>query len=320
MIRAVLALLFASAAASALAQPYPEKPVTIINGFPPGGPTDAALRPIAARLAARLGQPVLVENRPGAAGMIAAAAVARSAPDGYLLLFGVAANLAVAPAVARKPPYDPARAFTPIGEIARGPYLWLVRADNPARNMAEFVAWTRAQHGKANYASPGQGSVHHVATEILKQKTGAQMTHIPYKGGSALGAALLGGEVQGMLESPSAYLGSIRAGKLRALGVTGERRLAALPAVPTLQEQGIAGLDVSSWWGLVGPAGMPRDVVTRLNAELVAVLGEAQLLELFAKMNVTPTPGTPEAFGAYIAQEWQRWQRFAAQSGVTLAD
>jgi tripartite-type tricarboxylate transporter receptor subunit TctC len=320
MIRIALALLAACVPALAAAQSYPARPLTIINGFPPGGPTDAALRPIAAKLAGRLGQPVLVDNRPGAAGMLGAAAVAHAAPDGYVLLFGVAANLAVAPATMRRPPYDPVRAFTPVGEIARGPYLWLVRADNPARDMAQFVAWTKAHPGKVNYASPGQGSVHHIATEILKQKTGADMTHVPYKGGTALATALLGGEVQAMIESPSAYLANIRAGKLRALAVTGEHRLPALPDVATLDEQGIHGLDVHSWWGLAGPAGMPKEVVGRLNAELRAVLADPQLLELFAKMNVTPTPGTPEAFAAYIAEEAQRWKRFVAESGVNLAE
>jgi len=316
----LLVLLVACAAASAAAQTYPARPLTIVNGFPPGGPTDAALRPIAAKLAERLGQPVLVENRPGAAGVLGAAAVAHAAPDGYFLLFGVAANLAVAPATMRKPPYDPVKAFAPVGEIARGPYLWLVRGDNPAHNMAEFVAWTREHPGKVNYASPGRGSVHHIASEMLKQKTGADMTHVPYKGGSALAAALLGGEVQAMIESPSPYLANIRAGKLRALAVTGERRLPALPDVPTFDEQGIHGLDVHSWWGLVGPAGMPKDAVARLNAELRAVLSDPQMQQLFAKMNVTPTPGTPEAFAAYIAEEWQRWQRFARTPGLNLAD
>jgi tripartite-type tricarboxylate transporter receptor subunit TctC len=316
----ILALLAVLIAAPAAAQVYPVRPVTVVNGFPAGGPTDAALRPIAAGLAERLGHPVLVENRPGAAGVLAAASVARAAPDGYVLLFGVAANLAVAPATMREPPYDPARSFTAIGEIARGPYLWLVRADNPARDMAEFVAWTRAHPGKVNYATPGRGSVHHLATEMLKRKTGADMTHVPYKGGAALAAALLGGEVQAMIESPSAYLGSIRAGKLRALAVTGSERLASLPEVRTLDEQGIHGVDVQSWWGLVGPAGMPPERVARLNAELRAVLAEPQLVQLFEKMNVTPTPGTPQAFADTIAREWRRWREFAASSGLRLDD
>ena len=318
--RSVITMLALLLAAPAAAATYPAKPITIISGFPAGGPVDAALRPIAAKLGERLGQPVLVENRPGAAGTLGAGMVARAAADGYVLLFGVAANLAVAPATMRKPPYDPTRAFTPIGEVARGPYLWLVRADNPSRNMAEFIAWTKAHPGQVNYATPGRGTVHHLATEMLKRKTGADMTHVPYKGGTALATALLGGEVQAMIESPSAYLPHIRAGKLRALAVTGERRLPALPDVPTLDEQGIHGLNVHSWWGLVGPAGMPADVVGRLNDALNGVLRDPAMRELFARMSATPAPGTPQAFGAYIAQEWQRWRGFAASSGLNLDD
>ena len=318
--RAALALLAAALVAAPALAAYPDRPVTIVNGFPAGGPVDAALRPLAAKLAERLGRPVLVENRPGAAGTLGASAVARAAPDGYLLLFGVAANLAVAPATMRNPPYDPARAFTPIGEVAEGPYVWLVRADNPARDMGQFIAWTKAHPGQVNYATPGRGTVHHLATEMLKQKTGADMTHVPYKGGSALATALLGGEVQAMIESPSAYLPQIRAGKLRALAVTGEHRLPSLPDVPTLDEQGIHGLNVHSWWGLVGPAGMPAEVVSRLNATLNDVLREPAMRELFLRMSATPMPGAPEAFGATIARERRRWRDFAASSGLDLGN
>jgi tripartite-type tricarboxylate transporter receptor subunit TctC len=309
-----LAILVFSALAQA--QSYPAKPVTIVNGFPPGGATDGALRLVAGALASQLGQPVLVENRPGAAGMIAAGAVARAAPDGYTLLFGVAANLAVGPAATKNPAYDPSRAFTPVGEMARGPYVWLVRADHPAADLQQFIAWTRDNPGKAHYASPGQGSQHHLATEMLKQSTGASMTHVPYKGGSALGAALLGGEVQGMFESPGGYLGNIRAGKLRALAVTGARRLPALPEVPTLAEQGLPALDVNSWWGIVGPAGMPAEVVQRLNAELRRALATPELKALLEKLSIEASPGTPEAFAAYIREEYQRWRQFVASSGL----
>jgi len=303
---------------AALGQAYPSRPVTIVNGFPPGGTTDAAVRILASKLAERMGQAVVVENRPGATGMIAAAGVARAAPDGYTLLFGVAANLAVGPATLKKPPYEPSTAFTPIGEMARGPYIWMVRADHPAADMTQFVAWTRANPGKAHYASPGQGSVHHLATEMLKQRTGAVITHVPYKGGSALAAALLGGEVQAMFESPGGYLGNIRGGKLRALGVTGPRRLAALPEVPTLDEQGIPGLHVNSWWGIVGPAGMAPEVVQRLNAEIARALADPELKGALEKQSIEPSPGTPEAFGAYIREEWERWRRFVSSSGIAV--
>jgi tripartite-type tricarboxylate transporter receptor subunit TctC len=312
---ATVLLIFAGAA---FAQPYPAKPVTILNGFPPGGTTDTVLRQVASKLGERLGQSIVIESRPGAAGTIAGAAVARAEPDGYTLLFGVAANLAVAPATMRLPPYDPAKAFAPIIEIARAPYIWLVRADVPTRTMAEFVAWAKERPGKVNYASPGQGSVHHLATEMLKQAAGLDMTHIPYKGGPALAAALLGGEVQGMLETASVYIPSIRAGKLRALAVTGGKRLAALPEVPTLAEQGLPGLDVHSWWGFVGPAGLPPAIVSKLNGEIARALGDPEIRATFARTDIEQTPGTPEAFGAYIAQESARWKDFVARSGLKL--
>lgn len=303
---------------AALGQAYPSRPVTIVNGFPPGGITDSAVRMLAGGLAKGLGQQVLVENRPGATGMIAAGGVARAAPDGYTLLFGVAANLAVGPATLKNPPYDPSTAFTAIGEMARGPYILMVRADHPATDLRQLVAWTRANPVKAHYASPGQGSQHHLAMEMLKQKTGASLVHVPYKGGPVLLAALLGGEVQTMLESPGNYLGNIRAGKLRALAVTGTRRLAALPDVATLEEQGVTGLEVNSWWGIVGPAGMPAPVVQRLNAEIVRVLGEPELRGLLEKQAIEPSPGTPEAFAAYIRSEHARWKQFVATSGLAL--
>jgi tripartite-type tricarboxylate transporter receptor subunit TctC len=305
-------------AAPLAAQPYPTKPLTILNGFPPGGTTDGAVRTLAGKLGERLGQQVVIENRPGAAGTIAAAAVARSAPDGYTLLFGVAANLAVAPATMKNPPYDPTRAFTPIAEVARGPYIWMVRADHPAVDMRQFIAWTRANPGQAHYASPGQGSVHHLATEMLKQKTGASMVHVPYKGGAALAAALLGGEVQGMFESPGVHLGNLRAGKLRALAVTGPRRLAVLPDVPTLEEQGLPALEVNSWWGIVGPAGLPAEVVQRLNGEIGRVLADPELKAMLDKMSIEAKAGSAEAFGAHIREEWRRWREFVSSSGLVL--
>jgi tripartite-type tricarboxylate transporter receptor subunit TctC len=313
-----LPVLLLAWACVAPAQPYPARPVTIVNGFPPGGITDSAVRMLAGGLSRALGQQVLVENRPGAAGMIAAGAVARAAPDGYTLLFGVAANLAVGPATLKNPPYDPSTAFTAIGEMARGPYILMVRADHPSTDLKQLVAWTRANAGKAHYASPGQGSQHHLAMEMLKEKTGASLVHVPYKGGPALAAALLGGEVQVMLESPGNYLGNIRAGKLRAVAVTGSRRLAALPDVATLEEQGVTGLEVNSWWGIVGPAGMPAPVVQRLNAEMGRVLAEPEFRALLEKQAVEPWPGTPEAFAAQIRSEHGRWRQFVTTSGIAF--
>ena len=310
---AAAALLFAGTLG---AQGFPAKPITILNGFPPGGPTDTTLRQIAAKLGERLGQSVVVENRAGAAGTIAAAAVARAEPDGYTLLFGVAANLAVAPALVKNAPYDPAKAFTAIGEVARGPYLWLVTPRNPATNMREFLAWAKKNPGRVNYGSPGQGSVHHLAGELLNQAAGLDMTHVPYKGGATAYTAMLGGEIDAMFDSMPTPMPHIRAGKMRALAVTGPKRLATLPDVPTLAEQGIAGVDVQFWWGFVGPAGMPRDVVAKLNSEINHALADPALKATFANWNIEPSPGTPEAFQAQITREAAYWKAFAARSNL----
>ena len=298
------------------AQTYPSKAITLVNGFPPGGATDIALRQIAAKLAERVAQPVVIDNRAGAAGTIAGSVVARAAPDGYTLLFGVAANLAVAPATMKNPPYDPATAFSPIIEVARGPYIWMVKLSVPAKNLKEFIAWARANPGKVNYGSPGQGSVHHLAGELFKRAAGLDMVHVPYKGGTTAYTALLGGEIDAMFDSMPSPLPHIAAGKIRALGVTGEKRLQVLPDVPTFAEQGVAGVDVHFWWGFVGPAGLPKEIVAKLNAEIGRVLADAELKATLAKWNIEATPGTPEAFGAYVAQESKRWREIVAGSGL----
>ena len=316
IIVAIAAVGLSACPAILLAQSYPAKPVKIMHGFAAGGAGDTVLRQIAARLEPTLGAPIVVENRPGASGTVAAAAVARAAPDGYTLLFGVAANMAVAPALMKNPPYDPVTAFTPIIEVARGPYVWLVRADAPARSMAEFVAWAKSNPGKLNYASPGNGSVHHLATEMLKRAAGIDIVHIPYSGG--LYVALLGGQVDAMFESMPGPMPHLSAGKLRALGVTGPRRLAALPDVPTLSEQGFLGLDVNSWWGVVGPAGLPASIVTQLNDAITRALADPELQATLDKMSIRSTPGTPAAFRSYIESESLRWKEAVMKSGLAL--
>ena len=312
--RTLIAFAALTFAAVAVAQGYPSRPVRILHGFQAGGPPDVVLRHIAAKLEKQLGQPVVVENRPGASGTVAAAAVARGDADGHLLLFGVAANLAVAPATMKSAPYDPARAFTPIVEVARGPYLWLVRADSPAKSMPEFVAWARSQPRAPAYASPGLGSVHHLATEMLKQAASIDLLHVPYTGG--LYTALLGGQVEAMFESMPGPIPHLASGKLRAIAVTGPSRLAALPDVPTLAEQGIAGVEVSSWWGFVGPAGMPESVVATLNKAVRDALAEPDLKAALGQMGIAASPGPAAAFGAHIAEESARWRAVVARAGL----
>ena len=215
-------------------------------------------------------------------------------------------------------PYDPATSFTAIGEVARGPYLWLVNPRVPAANMREFLAWAEKNPGRVNYGSPGQGCVHHLATELLKQATRLDMTHIPYNGGSTTYTGILGGEVDAMFDGMPTPLPHLKAGKLRALAVTGPKRLPALPEVPTLAEQGISGVDVQFWWGFVGPAGMPREVVAKLNAEINRVLALPELKATFARWDIEISPSTPEAFAALIARESAYWTGFAARSNIKL--
>lgn len=297
-------------------QSYPIRAIKVLHGFQAGGPPDLVLRQITARLEKTLGQPVLVENRVGASGTIAAAAVARAEPDGYVLLFGVAANLAIAPATMTTPPYDPVSAFTPIVEVARGPYVWLVRSDSPAKTLAESIALAKSQPGRLNYASPGLGSAHHLATEMLKRSASIDLAHVPYSGG--LYVALLGGQVDAMFESMPGPPPHLASGKLRALAVTDPRRLPSLPDVPTLAEQGVTGIDVNSWWGFVGPAGLPSAVSARMNAAVRQALAEPEVAATLEAMNIAPSPDSPSAFGAYIAQEAARWKEAAVKAGFRV--
>jgi tripartite-type tricarboxylate transporter receptor subunit TctC len=300
------------------AQTYPAKPITLVNAFPPGGSTDIIARQLAAKLSQRLGQQVVVDNRAGASGTIGAASVARAEPDGYTMLFGVAANLAVAPAVLKSLPYDPVKSFASVVEIARGPYVLTVNPSVPAKDVAEFVAYAKQNPGKLNYGSPGQGSVHHLVNEMLKQATGIDLVHVPYKGGAPMYTAVVAGEVQVLIDGMPGPLAHIRSGKIRALGVTGDRRLAVLPDVKSFAEQGVKGVDAQFWWGIVVPTGTPQPVIARLNAEITQALADPEIKATFQNQNIEPSPGTSEAFGAWIAAERVRWVEVVAKAGIKL--
>src|SRR4051812_2876270 len=227
------ALLLTLVACSVLAQAYPTRPITLVNGFPPGGATDIVSRQIAAGLSKRLGQPVVLENRTGASGTIGAASVARASPDGYTLLFGVLSNLIVGPATLPGIAYDPVQSFMPVIEVARGPYVLMVTPVVPAKTLAEFITYARKNPGKLNFGSVGPGSAHHYAGEMFKRSVGIEMTHVPYKGGAPMYTGLLGGEVQVLLDTMPGPQQHLQAGTLRAFAVTGPKRLSSLPDVPT---------------------------------------------------------------------------------------
>lgn len=315
---ALIAVTLATIAIGARAQTeaWPARAITVVVGFGAGGNPDVAARLLAERLRARLGQPVVVENRPGAAGTVAGTGVARAQPDGYTLLFGVAANLALAPVTMKAPPYDPARAFQPIAEVARGPYVWMVRADLPPRTMPEFVAWAKQRNGGGNYVSPGVGSAHHLGAEMMLRSAGIEMVHVPTSHG--IYTSILAGAGDAMFDTLPAPLAHIKSGKLRALGVTGAKRLAALPEVPTFAEQGLPDVPLHFFWGLVGPAGLPRAIVDRLHGEVSAILAEPAVQTTFAGWGIETSSGSPETFGAYIAHEVSYWHEFVARSGLRL--
>jgi len=309
-------LLLAAVSAAAQAQPaFPARPVTLMIGFPPGGGPDIIARQIATAASKRLGQQIVVENRPGASGTIGAGAVARAVPDGHTLLFGVASNLAIAPAALKDVPYDPVTSFAPVVQVARGPYVLLVASSVPVRNVAELVEHARRNAGRLNFASVGPGSPHHFAGELFKKEAGIEMVHVPYKGGGPAYAGFLAGEVQVIFDSMPGPQAHIQSGALRPLAVTGAARLAALPEVPTFAEQGLPGVDIHFLFGIVAPAGTPREVVARLNAVFAESLAEPDVRAALARQAIEPTPGSPEAFGALIASEARRWKEIVAKTG-----
>jgi tripartite-type tricarboxylate transporter receptor subunit TctC len=315
MTRATFAILACLAAAGAFAQSYPSRPVRLISPFPPGAVVDTLSRAVAAPLGELLGQPVVVENRAGAGGNIGMAAVAKSPADGYTLGMGGIGPNAINPAVFANTPYDTLRDFAPITFVASNVNVLVVHPSVPARDVRELIAYAKANPGKLSFGSAGTGTSQHMAGEMFKLSTGVQMTHVPYKGGGPATADLIAGQIPLMFADISAALPFIRAGKLRALGVTTRERTPLLD-VPTLIEQGVADFDVNAWFGLMAPAGTPREIIARLNAESVKALHQRSLVERLESVGLTPAPGTPEEFGRYIEGELARWAKVAKAANV----
>ncbi len=303
----------------ARAQAYPSRPIRYIVPVAAGGGNDMIARVVTQKWGALLGQPFVVENIAGAGGVIASQNTAKAAPDGYLLMQAYVATHGTNPAT-RKVPYDAVKDFTPIGMIGATPNVLAITASLPAKTVAEFVDYTKKNPDKVNYGSAGPGSLTHLTMELFKQETGLTMTHVPYKGIAPAINDLLGGQTQAMFPGLAAALPQIRAGKLRALAVTGRERSPQLPDVPTMEQAGFKGFDAMQWYGTAGPAGMPADIVRRLNETQIAVLKDPELREKLAVEAVEPWPMKPEEFGRFIQGEVQRWGALARARKIQLDD
>ncbi len=293
---------------------YPSKPIRMIVPFPPGGVTDIVARTVSVKLSAELGQPVVVENRAGASGAIGAELGARAAPDGYTLIMGNISTLGINPITFAKLGYDPITSFDPISLVAVQPLLITVHPGVPAKNLAELVQLAKSQPGQLNYGTAGSSI--HLAVEQFNSLAGIRMNHIAYKGSAPAITDLVGGQIQVLFDPFSSIYPLVVAGKIRALAVTTEKRATAAPQLPTVAEQGFAGFDVSSWQGIVVPAGTPKPIIQRLHRGLVTVMASPEVKEKFAQYSAFATASTPEQFAAYIKEELGRWQKVAQQAGV----
>ena len=312
---AVGAALFA-AAVQAGAQAWPTKPIRLVVPFPPGGAVDFYARVVQQPLSEALGQTVVIENKAGASGMVGAELVAKSAPDGYTLLLGNIASLAINVGIYPKMPYDPVKDFTPIVRTVDVNYVLIVHPSVPAKTVAELVAYAKANPGKLSYGSAGSGSLPHLGTELFKAQTGTDMVHVPYKGGGPMVTDLLGGSVQVVIGDQANLMPHVQSGKLRALAVATPRRSPNAPDLPTIAESGLPGYDATAWQGLVGPPGMAPDVVAKLNAAFNKVMAIPAVREKLVGGGLEPVGGTPEQFGRFIASEIAKWTKIAKDVGA----
>jgi tripartite-type tricarboxylate transporter receptor subunit TctC len=305
-------------AAPAFAQDYPTKPVKMVVPFPPGGPLDLTGRLIAQQLSDMWGQSVVVENRPGAGGNIGADFVAKSPADGYTILMGALSTHAVNPNLYSKMPYDAAKDFVPITLIAVTPNVLVVNASSPVNNVKDFIAYTKANPGKLSFGSGSNGSAGHLAGELYKVETGTDSVHIPYKGGAPATQALLAGDTQFMFDNLANAMAQVKGGRVRAIAVTTKDRSKLAPDLPTMAEQGMPGFDISTWFGLMAPAGTPPDVVAKWNADLVKILNTPDVREKMLAQGADPTPMTTAQFASFMAVERAKYARIVKASGAKI--
>jgi tripartite-type tricarboxylate transporter receptor subunit TctC len=314
-----LAMLFALAAGHAAGQSFPAKPIRLIVPFPAGGSVDAVARSVGQRMAEYLKQPVLVDNRAGAGGNVGADAVAKAAPDGYTLLL-TTPGLAIARSIYRKLPFDPASDFAPVSQLTSTYLILVVNEKVPAHSVAELIALAKAQPARLNYGSSGSGATIHLATELFRISSGINIVHVPYKGEAPAYTALLANEVQLTVGPVSGLLPHIKAGRLRALGVSSSTRAPAMPEVPTIAEAGVPGYEFSSWFGLFAPAGTPHEVITRLQAEAAKAMAQPEVRDRLPAMGNEAVSSTPEQFSAKYQSDIAKYAAVVKAAGIAPAD
>jgi tripartite-type tricarboxylate transporter receptor subunit TctC len=314
---AILAAALVVASPAVRAQTYPSRQITLIVPFAAGGSNDVVGRAIGKKLSEAWGQPVVVENRPGAGGMIGTSAAAAAAPDGYTLLL-ISSTFTINPAIKKNMPFDTIKDFTPVAFIARSPLLLVATRQLPVKSAREMLDLARSKPGQITYASAGLGSINQIAAELIALSAGARFMHVPYKGGAPALNDLVGGHVDIYVSSLPQVLQLARDGQARALAVTSAKRSALLPDVPTLAEAGISGVDLWSWWGIVGPARMPANVVNALNSEVGKMLMSPELSEFLTNEGAEAETMTPQQFGAMMRLETERWIKVAHEANISI--
>ncbi|MCK6403589.1 MAG: tripartite tricarboxylate transporter substrate binding protein [Sphaerotilus natans subsp. sulfidivorans] len=316
--RLMLALAASTLASSAFAQAWPAKPIRLVVPFPPGGGTDTIAREVSQRVAAATGWTFVIDNRSGAGGNLGVDAVAKSAPDGHTLVLGQTSNLAINPTLYARMPYDPQKDLAPVVVLAQSALVMVTGMGTPHKSVADVVAAAKARPGQLNFASPGNGTVAHLTSELFQKAAGIDTQHVPYKGAAQALTDVISGNVDLYMASVPTLIGQIRNGKLRALAVTSARRVDDLPSVATINESGFKGFDAVTWFGLLAPAGTPRDVVARLNAEFNKALQNPELRRRLGDEGADAVGGTPEQFAALIRDEIPRWGRVVRESGARV--
>jgi tripartite-type tricarboxylate transporter receptor subunit TctC len=302
----------------ASAQAYPSKPIRLVVPFPPGGSLDVVARAIGQKLSESWGQPVIIDNRPGAGGNIGADLVAKSAPDGYTILEGALSTHAVNISLYGRLPYDPIKDFAPISLVAVTPNVLVINASAPFNTVPELIAYAKANPGKLSFGSGSNGSAGHLAGELFKTEAHVDMVHIPYKGGAPALQALLAGDTQLMFDNLANSMQQVRAGKLKAIAVTTAKRSPLVPELPTLSETGLPGFDIYTWWGFMAPAGTPREIVAKWNAEVARILATPDMKVFFAQQGAEPAPTSPEQFETLIKGEIVKYAKIVKESGAKV--